>query len=204
MVLTNPPFGKKSSYKVTAADGETETETMSYLREDFGQRRATNSSTSFSTSARSSRSMGAQPSSFPTTCFLKAAQVKPYGGACSTSAIVTRSYVCRPASSTLAAKANVLFFDRKPPWEIPWTKKLWIYDFRTNQSFTLKTRTLTRPDLDDFVACYDPANRHERTETERFRPFTYEELSRAIRRRSTSPGSVMNRWKTLTICRPQT
>ena len=28
-------------------------------------------------------------------------------------------------------KANVLFFDRKPPSEEPWTDKLWIYDFRT-------------------------------------------------------------------------
>ena len=37
-------------------------------------------------------------------------------------------------------KANVLFFDRKPPSENPWTRKLWIYDFRTNQNFTLKTR----------------------------------------------------------------
>jgi type I restriction enzyme M protein len=73
-------------------------------------------------------------------------------------------------------KANVLFFDRKPPSERPWTEKLWIYDLRTNQSFTLKTRQLTRADLDDFVTCYNPANRYERTETERFRPFTYEEL----------------------------
>jgi type I restriction enzyme M protein len=35
MVLTNPPFGKKSSYKVIGADGETDTESMSYLRDDF-------------------------------------------------------------------------------------------------------------------------------------------------------------------------
>jgi type I restriction enzyme M protein len=73
-------------------------------------------------------------------------------------------------------KANVLFFDRKPPSEDPWTKTLWIYDFRTNQSFTLKTRALERDDLDDFVACYNPTNRHDRTETERFKPFTYDEL----------------------------
>ena len=44
-------------------------------------------------------------------------------------------------------KANVLFFDRKPPSEKPWTQKLWIYDFRTNQNFTLKTRALVRADL---------------------------------------------------------
>jgi type I restriction enzyme M protein len=73
-------------------------------------------------------------------------------------------------------KANVLFFDRKPPSEKPWTDKLWIYDFRTNQNFTLKTRALVRSDLDDFVACYHPANRHERTETERFKSFSYDEL----------------------------
>ena len=74
-------------------------------------------------------------------------------------------------------KANVLFFDRKPPSERPWTDKLWIYDFRTNQNFTLKTRALVRADLDDFVASYNPANRYERTETERFRAFTYDELA---------------------------
>ncbi len=73
-------------------------------------------------------------------------------------------------------KANVLFFDRKPPSERPWTKMLWIYDFRTNQSFTLKERQLARSDLDDFVACYNADNREERGETERFKPFTHEEL----------------------------
>jgi len=36
--------------------------------------------------------------------------------------------------------------------------------------------TLKRTDLDDFVACYNPKNRHERKETERFKSFTYEEL----------------------------
>src|SRR5207247_1735043 len=48
-------------------------------------------------------------------------------------------------------KANVLFFDRKPASENPWTKQLWIYDLRTNKHFTLKTRTLQRADLDEFV-----------------------------------------------------
>ncbi len=51
-------------------------------------------------------------------------------------------------------KANVLFFDRKPAQENPWTSKLWIYDLRTNQHFTLKENTLKRTDLDDFVTCY--------------------------------------------------
>ena len=49
-------------------------------------------------------------------------------------------------------KANVLFFDRKPATETPWTRELWIYDLRTNQHFTLKTNPLRREHLDDFVA----------------------------------------------------
>ena len=73
-------------------------------------------------------------------------------------------------------KANVLFFDRKPASETPWTKTLWIYDFRTNEHFTLKTNPLKRADLDDFVACYNPENRHERKESERFKCFAYDDL----------------------------
>ena len=41
-------------------------------------------------------------------------------------------------------KANVLFFDKKPASEKPWTKKLWIYDFRANIRFTLKTQMLKK------------------------------------------------------------
>jgi type I restriction enzyme M protein len=58
----------------------------------------------------------------------------------------------------------------------PWTKDLWIYDFRTNQNFTLRTNPLKREYLEDFVRCYNPQNRYERKETERFRKFSYEEL----------------------------
>jgi len=79
----------------------------------------------------------------------------------------------------------VLFFDRKPSSETPWTKQLWIYDLRTNQNFTLKTNRLTRQHLDDFVACYNPANRHDRKPTfsesspeGRWRTYNYEELMR--------------------------
>ena len=53
--------------------------------------------------------------------------------------------------------------------------KLWIYDLRTNKHFTLKENLLKRRDLDDFVACYNPKNRHERKESERFKSFRYEE-----------------------------
>ncbi|HEX8089388.1 MAG TPA: N-6 DNA methylase, partial [Blastocatellia bacterium] len=80
-------------------------------------------------------------------------------------------------------KANVIFFDRKPPAEQPWTKELWIYDFRTNVRYTLKTNQLKRSDIDEFVACYNPENRHRRKPTwsedgqqGRWRAYSYEEL----------------------------
>ena len=73
-------------------------------------------------------------------------------------------------------KANVLFFDRKPASEKPWTERLWIYDLRTNMHFTLKTNTLKYEDLGDFVKCYNPGNRHDRKETQRFRAFAYDDL----------------------------
>jgi type I restriction enzyme M protein len=42
--------------------------------------------------------------------------------------------------------------------------------------FTLKTNTLRYEDLEDFIQCYNPENRHQRQEAERFRAFTYDEI----------------------------
>ena len=73
-------------------------------------------------------------------------------------------------------KANVLFFDKKPASPDHQTQRLWVYDLRTNQNFTLRNNPLTRAHLDDFVACYSPENRHLRRESERFHSFGYDEL----------------------------
>lgn len=74
-------------------------------------------------------------------------------------------------------KANVLFFDKKAAAEQPWTQHLWVYDLRTNKHFTLKKNPLRRDDLDDFVSCYLPGRpRDERVESERWKPFSYDEL----------------------------
>jgi type I restriction enzyme M protein len=80
-------------------------------------------------------------------------------------------------------KANVLFFDRKPPQDKPWTTKLWVYDLRTNKHFTLKQNSIKRADFDEFVKLFKPGNIHRRKPTwsdetpdGRWRCFTYEEL----------------------------
>ena len=53
---------------------------------------------------------------------------------------------------------------------------MWFYDLRANQHFTLKTRPLAYDDLLDFVDRYNPANRHLRQASERFRFLPYDEL----------------------------
>ncbi len=172
MVLTNPPFGTKSSYKVVNAEGDTETESLTYFREDFWAT-TSNKQLNFLQHVRSLLEING-----------RAAIVVPdnvlfEGGAGET---VRRKLLEQCDVHTLlrlptgifykpGVKANVLFFDRKLPSERPRTTKLWIYDFRTNQSSTLKERPLARPDLDDFVACYNADNREGRVETQCFKPF---------------------------------
>ena len=80
-------------------------------------------------------------------------------------------------------KANVIFFDAKQASKTAWTKKLWIYDFRTNVHMTLKEKRLVKSDFDEFIECYKAEDRSKRkpTWTEkkpegRWRSFTYDGL----------------------------
>jgi hypothetical protein len=92
-------------------------------------------------------------------------------------------------------KANVIFFDKKPASETPWTRKLWIYDLRTNKHFTLKTNPLKRADLDEFVELYNPANRHQRQATwsaeNAGRPLARVRVRRAGGPRQGQPGHLL-------------
>ena len=177
MVLTNPPFGKKSSFVVVNAEGETERESLVVVRDDFWAS-TSNKQLNFVQHIKTLLKING-----------RAAVVVPdnvlfEGGAGET---VRRKLLQECDVHTLlrlptgvfyaqGVKANVLFFDRRAGGERAATEKLWIYDFRTNQHFTLKTNPLLRGDLDDFVACYNPDNRHDRVESERFRAFSYDEL----------------------------
>ncbi len=177
MVLTNPPFGRKSSLTFVNAEGESEKETLVVERPDFWAT-TSNKQLNFLQHVRTLLTNSG-----------RAAIVVPdnvlfEGGAGET---VRRHLLQECDVHTLlrlptgvfyaqGVKANVLFFDRKPASETPWTKDLWIYDLRTNQRFTLKTNPLTRSHLDEFVECYNPDNRHERRESEPFHRFSYDEL----------------------------
>lgn len=185
MVLTNPPFGKKSSITFITETGETRRETQNIVRDDFWVS-TSNKQLNFVQHVRSILEQHG-----------RAAVVVPdnvlfEGGAGETlrrrllNECDVHTLLRLPTGIFYAqgVKANVLFFDRKPASEKPWTRQLWIYDLRTNMNFTLKTNTLTRADLDEFVACYNPSNRHERrsiwseeNQQGRWREFSYEELT---------------------------
>jgi type I restriction enzyme M protein len=60
---------------------------------------------------------------------------------------------------------------------------VWFYDLRTNKHFTLKQNRMTRKDLDEFVECYRPGDRHNRTATwseenpeGRWHSYSYDEI----------------------------
>ncbi len=166
LVLTNPPFGKKSSILVVGEDGGTDRERLVYERDDFWAT-TSNKQLNFVQHVKSLLQIGG-----------RAAVVVPdnvlfEGGA---GEVIRRRLIHECDVHTLlrlptgifyaqGVKANVLFFDRKPASPEPWTKKLWVYDLRTNQHFTLKNNRLQRSDLDDFVSCYRPGDRAKRKET---------------------------------------
>lgn len=165
-VLTNPPFGKKSSITFTNEDGEQEDEDLVYNRQDF-----------WTTSSNKQLNFVQHINTILKSTG-KAAMVVPdnvlfEGGAGKT---VRRKLLETTDLHTIlrlptgifykpGVKANVIFFDKRPASPEMQTKEVWIYDFRTNIHFTLKQHPMTETDLEDFVKCYNPENRYERSET---------------------------------------
>lgn len=177
IVLTNPPFGKKSSITIVNGEGKADRETLVYERQDFWAT-TSNKQLNFLQHVKTILKING-----------KCAIVVPdnvlfEGGAGET---VRKKLLAECDVHTLlrlptgvfyaqGVKANVLFFNRKEAREKPWTERLWIYDLRTNKHFTLKTNPLRFNDLQDFIQCYNPKNRFERKETNGFKSFSYDEL----------------------------
>ena len=183
-VLTNPPFGKKSSITFTNEEGEQEAEDLVYNRQDF-----------WTTSSNEQLNFVQHINTILKSTG-KAAVVVPdnvlfEGGAGET---VRKKLLQTTDLHTIlrlptgifykpGVKANVIFFDKRPASPEAQTKDVWIYDFRTNVHFTLKQNPMTDRDLEDFIRCYHPENRYERTETwsednpdGRWRKFSVEEI----------------------------
>ncbi|MGH8856656.1 MAG: type I restriction-modification system subunit M [Polaromonas sp.] len=184
VVLANPPFGKKSSTVIVGEDGRTSTEKDTIERDDFWAT-TSNKQLNFVQHIKTLlKTNGRAAVVLPDNVLFE-------GGAGET---IRRKLMHECDVHTLlrlptglfyaqGVKANVLFLEKKSASEKPWTKKLWIYDLRTNQHFTLKTSPLKRQDLDEFVDLYSVANRNKRKPTwsaenpdGRWRVYTYEEL----------------------------
>lgn len=183
-VLANPPFGKKSSMTITNEEGEQQKQDLSYNRQDFWAT-TSNKQLNFLQHIKTLLKINGE-----------AAVVLPdnvlfEGGAGET---VRKELLKTADLHTIlrlptgifyanGVKANVLFFDNKPASKDPWTKEVWIYDYRTNVHHTLKKKTMRLDDLSDFIKLFKPENRHKRKETwsendpdGRWRKFSYKEI----------------------------
>lgn len=180
LVLAHPPFGKRAAITAVGRNGLAEKEDVHYPRNDF-LITTTNKQVNFLQHIMSLMEMNG-----------RAAAVVPDNvlfetGTCS---MLRRRLLDHYDLHTIlrlptgifyagGIKANVLFFDKKTRVEgKPNTSKLWVYDLRTGLEFSLKQKPLQQADLIDFVEAYLPGkSQTDRVETERFRCFSYDELT---------------------------
>jgi type I restriction enzyme M protein len=146
VVLANPPFGKKSSTVITGAEGRHDRKGRHRARRFLGHD-TSNKQLNFVQHIKTLLGIHG-----------RAAVVLPdnvlfEGGAGET---IRRKLLheCdvhtllrlpdRPVLRAGRQGQRGVFRASKPASETPWTKKLWIYDLRTNQHFTLKTNPIKR------------------------------------------------------------
>lgn len=175
VVLTNPPFGKKSSYKVVGEDGAVTTERETYEREDF---KFTTSNKQFNFLQHIMTILetnGRAGIVLPDNVLFEAGRAGEGIRKRLLEGFDFHTLLRLPTGIWYSpgVKANVLFFDKRPAAREVQTSDLWVYDYRTNIHKTLKTKRLTGADFEDFVRCY-----REREESERFRRFPFEALAR--------------------------
>jgi len=180
VILTNPPFGKKSSYRIVGEDGGIESEQETYERGDF----------KFTTSNKQLNFMqhiftimesdGRAAVVLPDNVLFEAGSAGEGVRKRLLEQFDFHTLMRLPTGIFYkqGVKANVLFFDKHPPRADgkPNSKDLWIYDYRTNIHHTLKKNPLQPSDLADFIRCYAGGNRGKRKETERFKRFPVVDL----------------------------
>jgi type I restriction enzyme M protein len=183
-VLANPPFGKKSSMSFTNEEGEQEKDDLTYNRQDFWAT-TSNKQLNFVQHIRTMlRTTGRAAVVVPdNVLFEGGAGERVREKLLETTDLHTILRLPTGIFYRPGVKANVLFFDNREASPEPWTRDVWIYDYRTNVHHTLKKKPMRYEDLQDFIACYRPLNRHERQETwsednaeGRWRRYTYEQI----------------------------
>ena len=174
-MLTNPPFGKKSS--ITIINGEGKADGVSDLQPPRLLATTSNKQLFLQHVRTMLKTNGRAAIVVPDNVLFE-------GGAGET---VRRNLLQSCDVHTLlrlptgvfyaqGVKANVLFFDRRPAGRIPGRRSCGSMTCGQTSTSPSKTNPLKDADLQDFVRCYNPENRRERTETERFHAFSYDEL----------------------------
>jgi type I restriction enzyme M protein len=190
LCLTNPPFGKKSSIAIISGDGELDKDDTAYERADF-YATTKNKQLNFLQHVKTLLKPGGR------CAIVLPDNVLFEGGAGET---VRRKLLETCDLHTLlrlptgifyaqGVKANVLFFEMREASPKPWTKRIWVYDLRTNMHFTQKTNPLKRSELDEFVKCYRPGQPREK------RKATWSELNSEGRWRAYDYGDLVKRDK---------
>jgi type I restriction enzyme M protein len=185
LVLTNPPFGKKSSMTFTNDEGEEETDDLTYNRQDFWAT-TSNKQLNFVQHIRTmlnttGRAVVVVPDN---VLFEGGAGETVRQNLLKTAELHTILRLPTGVFYAQGVKANVIFFDNHAASKTPWAKEVWYYDYRTNVHRTLKQKPLRFEHLVEFIECYNPADRHKRRATwdadknpdGRWRKFPYEEL----------------------------
>jgi len=155
MVLTNPPFGKKSSFTIIGAHGKNHTDRISYERPDFW-------ATTSNKQLNFVQHVYSMLKDTGRAAVVVSDNVLFEGGA---GEEIRRALLQRCEVHTLlrlptgiwyspGVKANVLFFDKKPAAKAPATKQVWVYDLRSNRNFSLRQNPIKPEDLTDFIRCY--------------------------------------------------
>ncbi|MDD2829099.1 MAG: class I SAM-dependent DNA methyltransferase [Sulfuricurvum sp.] len=183
-VLANPPFGKKSSMTFTNEEGEQEKDELTYNREDFWTTTSNKQLNFVQHIYTMLKADGQAAIVLPDNVLFE-------GGAGET---IRKKLLEKTDFHTIlrlptgifyanGVKANVIFFDNKPTRKEPWTKEVWIYDYRTNIHHTKKKNPMKFEDLSNFLECYKSGKREDRIETYsaenpdgRWRKYGYEEI----------------------------
>ncbi|MCP4428774.1 MAG: SAM-dependent DNA methyltransferase, partial [Chloroflexi bacterium] len=185
-VLANPPFGKKSSMSFTTAEGEQAKSDLTYNRQDFWTS-TSNKQLNFVQHIRTIlKSTGKAAVVVPDNVLFEGGSGETVRqNLLETTDLHTILRLPTGIFYAQGVKANVLFFDNQVASKDPWTKEVWYYDYRTNIHHTLKKKPLRFQHLAEFIDCYNPANRHQRTVTwdaetnvnGRWRKYTYDEIN---------------------------
>ena len=179
-VLTNPPFGKSGSVKVTVKKTDKKTGEEKTVEENQRENYSLRKNDDFVDTETSSKQLLfvqhiiSMLKEGGTAAVVLPDNVLFEGGS---GERVRRHLVSRCNLHTIlrlpsgifyaqGIKANVLFFTKMPTSKEECnTPRIWVYDYRAKIHHTLKTNPLKSSDLNDFIKCYNPKNIENRTAT---------------------------------------